>query len=40
MLEWNAEILKRQHEEGHEIGNHTFTHINVSKKDITIYIKK
>lgn len=31
-VEWNAEILKRQHEEGHEIGNHTFTHINVSKK--------
>lgn len=29
---WNPEIVKRQHEEGHEIGNHTFTHINVSKR--------
>lgn len=29
---WNPEILKRQYEEGHEIGNHTFTHINVSKR--------
>lgn len=29
---WNPEILKREYEEGHEIGNHTFTHINVSKK--------
>lgn len=28
---WNPEIVKRQYEEGHEIGNHTFTHINVSK---------
>ena len=31
-VEWNPEILKRQYNEGHEIGNHTFTHINVSKK--------
>lgn len=29
---WNKDILKRQFEEGHEIGNHTFTHINVAKK--------
>lgn len=29
---WNPEILKREYDEGHEIGNHTFTHINVSKK--------
>lgn len=29
---WNPDIVKRQHEEGHEIGNHTFTHINVSKR--------
>ena len=29
---WNPEILKRQYKEGHEIGNHTFTHINVSKR--------
>ena len=27
----NSEIIKRQYDEGHEIGNHTFTHINVSK---------
>jgi polysaccharide deacetylase family sporulation protein PdaB len=26
---WHPEIVKRQYEEGHEIGNHTFTHINV-----------
>lgn len=31
-VEWNPEILKRQYDEGHEIGNHTFTHINVAKK--------
>lgn len=30
-VEYNPEIIKRQYEEGHEIGNHTFTHINVSK---------
>lgn len=29
---WNPEIVKRENEEGHEIGNHTFTHINVSKR--------
>lgn len=27
----NSDIIKRQYQEGHEIGNHTFTHINVSK---------
>ncbi len=26
------ELVKREKEEGHEIGNHTFTHINVSKR--------
>ena len=26
---WNPEIVQREFEEGHEIGNHTFTHINV-----------
>lgn len=26
---WNPELVKREYEEGHEIGNHTFTHINV-----------
>lgn len=31
-VERNSEIVKRQFEEGHEIGNHTFTHINVAKK--------
>ncbi|NMS90943.1 polysaccharide deacetylase family protein [Clostridioides difficile] len=30
-VEYNKELLKRQHDEGHEIGNHTFTHINVAK---------
>lgn len=28
---WNSEIVKRTHDEGHEIGNHTFTHINICK---------
>lgn len=28
----NSDIVKREFEEGHEIGNHTFTHINVAKK--------
>lgn len=26
---WNPEIVKRAFDEGHEIGNHTFMHINV-----------
>ncbi|MGS5515016.1 polysaccharide deacetylase family protein [Clostridioides difficile] len=30
-VEYNKELLKRQYDEGHEIGNHTFTHINVAK---------
>jgi len=30
-VQYNKKIIKRQHEEGHEIGNHTYTHINVSK---------
>ncbi|EQE83978.1 TPA: polysaccharide deacetylase family protein [Clostridioides difficile] len=30
-VEYNKELLKRQYTEGHEIGNHTFTHINVAK---------
>ncbi|HSQ89642.1 polysaccharide deacetylase family protein [Romboutsia sp.] len=29
---WNPKLLKREYDEGHEIGNHTFTHINVSKR--------
>ncbi len=30
-VEWNPEIVKRAYDEGHEIGNHTFTHINICK---------
>lgn len=30
-VQYNKKIVKRQFEEGHEIGNHTYTHINVSK---------
>ncbi|MGL4796652.1 MAG: polysaccharide deacetylase family protein [Paraclostridium sp.] len=29
---WHPEIVKRAYEEGHEIGNHTFSHINVGKR--------
>ena len=29
-VEWNSKILKRQYEEGHEIGNHTFNHPDIS----------
>ena len=31
-IERNADIVAREVEEGHEIGNHTYTHINVSKR--------
>jgi len=30
-VQYNKKIVKREKEEGHEIGNHTYTHINVSK---------
>ena len=30
-VQYNKKIIKREFEEGHEIGNHTYTHINVSK---------
>lgn len=30
---WNPEIVKKEYEEGHEIGNHTFTHINVCHRN-------
>lgn len=30
-IERNADIVAREVEEGHEIGNHTYTHINVDK---------
>ncbi len=29
---WHPEIVKRAYESGHEIGNHTFSHINVGKR--------
>ncbi|MGL5694341.1 MAG: polysaccharide deacetylase family protein [Peptostreptococcaceae bacterium] len=29
---YHPEIVKREIEEGHEVGNHTFTHINVAKR--------
>ncbi|MGL5328290.1 MAG: polysaccharide deacetylase family protein [Peptostreptococcaceae bacterium] len=31
-VEYHPEIVKRELAEGHEIGNHTYTHINVSKR--------
>lgn len=31
-VQYNKKIIKREFEEGHEIGNHTYTHINVSKQ--------
>lgn len=30
-IERNSDIVAREVEEGHEIGNHTYTHINVAK---------
>ena len=30
-VQYNKKIIRREYEEGHEIGNHTYTHINVSK---------
>lgn len=30
-VQYNKKLIKREFEEGHEIGNHTYTHINVSK---------
>lgn len=29
---YNKDLIKREYEEGHEIGNHTFTHINAAKR--------
>ena len=29
---YNKEIIKREFDEGHEIGNHTYSHINVAKQ--------
>ena len=31
-VQYNKKIIRREYEEGHEIGNHTFTHINAAKK--------
>lgn len=31
-VQYNKKIIKREYEEGHEIGNHTYTHINVAKQ--------
>lgn len=39
-VEYNKELLKRQYDEGHEIGNHTFTHINVAKIVMVVLKKK
>lgn len=30
-VEYNKKLIQREFKEGHEIGNHTYTHINVSK---------
>lgn len=30
-VQYNKKIVKRELDDGHEIGNHTYTHINVSK---------
>lgn len=30
-VQYNKKIIRREFKEGHEIGNHTYTHINVSK---------
>ena len=37
---WHPEIVKRAYSEGHEIGNHTFTHINVEKNSENIILKE
>ena len=30
-VRWNVKIAKRASDEGHDIGNHTFSHINICK---------
>ena len=37
---WYSEPLIRASKEGHEIGNHTFTHINVEKNSENIILKE
>lgn len=39
-VEYNKKIIKRAYDEGHEIGNHTYTHINVSKNGYNKIKKK
>ena len=39
-VELYPEIIKRQIDEGHEIGNHTFSHINVNKSSNKIVIEE
>lgn len=34
MVETHPEVLKREFEEGHEIGNHTFTHMNICNDSV------
>lgn len=34
-VSYNKNIVKREKEEGHEIGNHTYTHINAAKESKT-----
>lgn len=38
--EYNPELIRRIYEEGHEIGNHTFTHPNLTKvNNLQIYLE-
>lgn len=39
-VEMYPEIIKRQAEEGHEIGNHTFSHINANKESEEIVFEE
>ncbi|MEG0050851.1 MAG: polysaccharide deacetylase family protein [Terrisporobacter sp.] len=39
-VQYNKKIIKREFDEGHEIGNHTYTHINVSKQSYNTILKE